>query len=153
MLFALLFIPIMSVSAIDKVSCGNVTHIPAKIPELVSFAITLVQIAVPVILVIMGSLDLFKGITANKEDEIKKGQQIFIKRLIVAALIFFVIAITKLLISVVDSSSSDNITECIDCFFNSKKCRYEESEKEKKTQQNEKIEEIQKTQQSEKIGR
>lgn len=100
-----------------KVSCGNITDIPKKIPELTSYAVTIVQIAIPVILVIMGSMDLFKGITAQKEDEIKKGQQIFVKRLIVAALIFFIVVVVKLLISVIDGSSNDNISDCIDCFI------------------------------------
>lgn len=101
-----------------KVNCGNVTGIPEKIPELTSFAIIFIQIAVPIVLIILGTLDLFKGITASKEDEIKKGQQIFIKRLISAAIIFFVIVVAKLFISVVaDSTTSNNIAECIDCFF------------------------------------
>ena len=117
-----LFIPIINVAASSKVSCGNVTDIPAKIPELTNFAITMIQIAVPVILVVMGSIDLFKGVTAQKEDEIKKGQQLFIKRLIVGALIFFVVVIAKLLISVVADTSSANIIECIDCFL-SNECK------------------------------
>ena len=104
--------------ATPKVSCGNITEIPEKIPEITSFIITMIQIAVPVVLVIMGTLDLFKGITAGKEDEIKKGQQLFIKRLIVAAIMFFVIVIVKFVISIVaDSTSSQNMTECIDCFL------------------------------------
>lgn len=113
----IMFMPMFNVIASPKVSCGNVTNIPAKIPELTSFAITMIQVAVPVILVIMGSIDLFKGITAQKEDEIKKGQQMFIKRLIVGALIFFVIVFAKLIISVIADSNSANIIECIDCFL------------------------------------
>ena len=114
-----LFIDREEYNVIDhrKVSCGNVTEIPKKIPELTSFAITMIQIAVPVILVIMGAMDLFKGITAQKEDEIKKGQQMFVKRLIVGALIFFVVVIAKLLISVVADASSDDIIDCVDCFL------------------------------------
>ena len=112
-----LFTPIISVlAATPKVSCGNVTDIPKKIPELTSMVITMIQIAVPVILVIMGSLDLFKGVTAGKEDEIKKGQQLFVKRLIVAGIIFFVVVIAKFVISIVADTSSANIIECIDCF-------------------------------------
>lgn len=119
-------IPFTNIYAIEmkRVSCGNVTGIPAKIPELVSFAITLIQIAVPVILVVMGSIDLFKGISAQKDDEIKKGQQMFIKRLLIAALIFFVIVIAKFLISIVADNSSTNIIDCVDCFM-SKDCKEE----------------------------
>jgi len=124
-LFAIMFLPVISVSAVTKVGCGNITGIPEKIPELTSFAITFIQIAVPIVLVIMGSLDLFKGVTAQKEDEMKKGQQMFVKRLIYAAIIFFVIVVAKLLISVVaDSTTSNNIAECIDCFLSgTENCR------------------------------
>ncbi len=127
-----LIIPILSVNAIEKVSCGNVTGIPSKIPELTNFAMTVIQILVPIILVIMGSVDLVKGISSQKEDEIKKGQQILIKRIIVAMMIFFVIVVVKFLVSIVASGKSvnnnpsdiDNIVNCIDCFLNGKdKCR------------------------------
>ena len=113
----LLIMPSVFAAGAPKVSCGNVTDIPKKIPELTSMAVTVIQIAVPVILVVMGSMDLFKGITAQKEDEIKKGQQMFVKRLVIGALIFFVVVIAKLLISVVADTSSVNIIECIDCFL------------------------------------
>ena len=122
MLLLVAFMPILDVSAVAKVSCGNITGIPKKIPELTSLAITIIQIAVPVILVVVGSLDLFKGVTAGKEDEIKKGQQTFIKRLVIGALIFFIIVIVKFLVSVVASGSDTNIIECIDCFL-SEKCK------------------------------
>ena len=100
-----------------KVSCGNITGIPKKIPELTNFFVIIVQVIVPVILVIMGSIDLIKGLTSQKEDEIKKGQQIFIKRLIIGGIIFFVIVIAKFLVSLIAEGSSNNIANCIDCFF------------------------------------
>ena len=116
MLFCIL-VPVLEVSAVTKVSCGNITGIAAKIPELTSFAMTMIQIAVPIILVIVGSLDFFKAITAQKEEEMKKGQQIFVKRLIIAGIIFFTIVIAKVVISVVADSSSANIIDCMDCFL------------------------------------
>ncbi len=104
------------------VYCGNIGKIPKKIPELTSWFITLIEIIVPVILVIMGTIDFVKAITSQKEDEIKKGQQTFIKRLIVAVIIFFVVAIVKLLVGLVSSgpSESKNIIDCIECFLNFK---------------------------------
>lgn len=101
------------------VSCGDglLTLIPNAIPKIVSIAYTIIQIAVPVILVVMGSLDLFKGITASKEDEMKKGQQLFIKRLISAALIFFVFVIVKVVVSAVADGDSVAILDCVECFI------------------------------------
>ena len=68
--------------------------------------IVIIKIAVPIILVILGMLDFAKGVTSGKEDEIKKGQGIFIKRLIAGACVFFVVTIVQLLMSFV--SSDDN---------------------------------------------
>lgn len=125
LLFAIIILPIIDVSAASKVTCGNITEIPKKIPELTSFAITVVQIAVPVILVVLGTLDLFKGVTAGKEDEMKKGQQMFIKRLILAAIIFFIVVIAKFLVSIIADTDKTTIIECIDCFIDSEKCKEE----------------------------
>ena len=115
--FIFAMMSINNVYAIEKVACGNVTGIPKKIPELTSFAITIVQIAVPVILVLIGSFDFFKAVTAQKEDEIKKAQSLFVKRLIIAGLIFFIVVIVKLIVSAVADASSANIINCIDCFI------------------------------------
>lgn len=124
MFLLLLFVPMLDIYAVTKVSCGGITNIPRKIPELTNTLIVIIQVAVPVVLVIIGSLDFLKGITAQKEDEIKKGQQLFIKRLILAVIIFFVIVITKFLVSIVADNSSQNIVDCIDCFLsNVKSCK------------------------------
>ena len=103
-------------------SCGNgkINNIPELAPKIISAAYTLIQIAIPIVLVIMGSLDLFKGITAQKEDEIKKGQQMLVKRLIYAGLVFFVFAIVKVVISLSAESSQSYILECAECFIKNK---------------------------------
>lgn len=117
-LLLLMLFPFFSVNAITKVSCGQVTGIPEKIPELTSMIIGIIQIGVPIILVLMGTLDLFKGISSQKDEDIKKGQKLFIKRLIVGALIFFIAVIVKFLTSIVADASSADAIECIDCFMN-----------------------------------
>lgn len=101
------------------VSCGNnlVTNIPSLIPKVISIIYTIIQVVVPVVLVIFGMLDLFKGITAGKEDDIKKGQQMFIKRIIAAAIVFFVFVFIKLLISFVAEGNGNEIMDCAECFI------------------------------------
>ena len=124
-LINLIFIDIVGAETYNNyspatVSCGDglLTSVPNVIPKVVSIAYTIIQIAVPVILVVMRTLDLFKGITAQKEDEMKKGQQMFVKRLIAAALIFFVFVIVKVIISFVAEGESVAIMECAECFIN-----------------------------------
>lgn len=88
-----------------------------SIQSIVSTIILAIQIAIPVLLIIFGMLDLGKAVVASKEDEIKKGQQLFIKRLISAALVFFVIFIVKVLINLVASESSNEIWDCANRFI------------------------------------
>lgn len=88
--------------------------------DLVNFihnVITLLKIFVPVVLVIFGMLDFVKGVMSSKEDEIKKGQQVFIKRLLAGFLVFFVVSIVQLVMSVV-SPDDDSIWTCADQILN-----------------------------------
>ena len=100
--------------------------IDEKIADTVHLLVLIIQIAVPILLIIFGSFDFVKAITGGKEDEIKKGQQVFIKRAIAAVIVFFVIAIVKFLVGfVIDKSESDNFLNCVDCFLDgsgSKNC-------------------------------
>ncbi len=105
-------------SDLDTFSCGNnyVQGIPARFIRITKFLYNFIQVLVPVVIVILGILDLVKSIAGQKEDEIKKGQQTFIKRLIGAVVVFFVFAIIKFLVSILSSNSTEVIS-CMDCFL------------------------------------
>lgn len=125
LLLCVMYVP--SVFAANIHSCSNSlgnVMIDEKIPNTVSTIITVIKIAVPVLLVIFGMLDLMKGITAQKDDEIKKGQQLFIKRLISGALVFFVFTIVQMIISFVANEDKTNMMTCVQCFINGE-CTYE----------------------------
>lgn len=92
--------------------------IDEQVPHIIKYVLLIIQILVPILLVIFGTIDLLKSIYAGKEDEIKKGQQIFIKRLISGVLVFFVIAIVKLFISVFGNSDNPGIMNCVNCVIN-----------------------------------
>ena len=98
-------------SALDGV------QIDEQVPHIIKYVLLIIQILVPVLLVIFGAVDLLKGVYAQKDDEIKKGQQVFIKRLISGVLVFFVIAIIKLFISVVGDSDKPGIMNCVNCLI------------------------------------
>lgn len=99
-------------------TCGSVgIEFGGMIPYIISSAITIIKVIVPVLLIIFGMIDLIKAVTAGKEDEIKKAQGTFIKRLIMGVLVFFVILIVQMLISFV-SNKDTNVSNCFDCFVN-----------------------------------
>lgn len=88
--------------------------------DLVTFIhniIVLLKIAVPIVLIVLGMIDFFKSVAAGKEDEIKKGQQVFIKRLISGALVFFVVTIVQLVMGIV-SKEDDSFWNCANQIMN-----------------------------------
>ena len=112
------FMFIFPVAAKTKyVDCGKIKHLPYKVIELSNTVISILQIAVPVILIIMGSVDFVKAISSQNEDDVKKAQGMFIKRLIMGALVFFIFVIVKLLISII-GGNTDGIWKCVECFVN-----------------------------------
>lgn len=105
----------------ESYSCGDgyLTDIPGSLLRVTGLLYTLFQVVIPVILVIICSIDLIKAMAGQKEDEIKKGQHLLIKRLIQAIIIFFVFAIVKFLVSVVSQNSS-SVIDCVNCFIDGK---------------------------------
>ncbi len=53
--------------------------------------INIIWIGIPIILIILGSIDLGKAVISSKEDEVKKAKKAFINRLIYAVLVFCVV--------------------------------------------------------------
>ena len=76
-------------------------------------------IAIPIILVVLGMLDLGKAVVSNDEKEIKSATKMLTKRAIFAVSIFFVIAIVQLVFSLFASSGNDDKVgdwkSCLDC--------------------------------------
>lgn len=71
--------------------------------------IPLIQIGIPIILIVLGMLDLGKAVMASKEDEIKSAQKMLIKRAIYAVAIFFVVLIVQLVFGLLASTGDKNI--------------------------------------------
>lgn len=106
-------------------SIGDGLDIDSKIGNAVHLIVLVIQIVIPVLLVIFGSIDFLKAVIAQKEDEIKKGQQTFMKRLIAGVIVFFVVSIVKLIVSFAAGDDEATILNCADCFLSgpeSEKC-------------------------------
>lgn len=100
-------------------NCGGINGMPAPAANLVSMVINTIKVLVPVILIVMGLVDFTKAITKQKEDEIKKAQSVFVKRLIAGVLTFFIVAIVQFAFSIIgDASGEDSYMECVSCFVN-----------------------------------
>ena len=107
------------VTLYQDIPCDGFT-VPGKLAYIIAMIVRLLKFGVPLLLIIFGMLDLGKAVIASKEDEIKKGQQMFIKRLIAAVIVFFVVAVVKLVVTLAsgdemkDQTGQNSIISCID---------------------------------------
>ena len=99
------------------VQCGNSGAIPNALPKLTRMLVLLVQILVPVVLIIYGMIDFTKAVMVSDSDFLDKAKKKFIRRLISAIFVFFVLSIVKF---VVGNLAADNgAMECASCFISS----------------------------------
>ena len=73
----------------------------------------IIQIAIPIILIVLGTIDLGKAVIASDDKKIQEAQKMLIKRAIYAVAIFFVATIVYVLMGVVaDYGGNDNWKAC-----------------------------------------
>ena len=99
-----------------KIDCGTLWPLISLIKNGI---IPLFQIGIPIILIVLGMLDLGKAVVASKEDEIKSAQKLLIKRCIYAIAIFFVVLIVTAVFGLVADNSAgaaDNATTWTQCW-------------------------------------
>lgn len=77
--------------------CSDTTM--ADVMALVQLVMKVICILVPIVMIVLGTFDLFKAVTAGKEEDIKKKQKALITRLIAGVLVFLVPTIVSLLTS------------------------------------------------------
>ena len=98
------------------VNCGTLWPLISLIKNGI---IPLIQIGIPIILIILGMLDLGKAVVASKEDEIKNAQKMLIKRCIYAVAVFFVVLIVTVVFGLVADNSAgeaDQATSWTSCW-------------------------------------
>ena len=93
--------------------------LPYQLCAIVSMIYTAIKIAVPLILVIVGMIDMAKAMTSKDEAEIKKAQNLLVRKAVTAALVFFIISLVALLFNVIsDDGESEDMWSCINAFLN-----------------------------------
>ena len=93
---------LFQIGAID--SCGGLLPIVRVIRKGV---FPLVQLFIPIVLIVLGTIDLGKAVIASDDKEVKAAQGRLIKRFIYAALIFFVTTLVSVLMDLVSKGGND----------------------------------------------
>lgn len=91
--------------------------------KVIEVLINIIMISIPIILIVLGTIDMFKAITANDEKQIKEARGSLIKRVIYAVLIFLVPFIVRLILQFTeemflngDNSGLENPTSWVSCW-------------------------------------
>lgn len=98
----------------EVVKCGK-AELPTPIPTIVRTIVNLIKIATPIILIVMGMIDMVRSVAASDEKKMAEAKGKFIKRLLAGAIVFFVVTILQFLIGIVASEDKDDLFNCIEC--------------------------------------
>lgn len=85
---------------------------PDSISYMVHEVLQYVRIIVPILIILLGTIDFAKAVIAGKEDNMKKAQNDFIKRVIIGVAIFFVPLLVDVLMKLADIVWEGNYTHC-----------------------------------------
>ena len=99
----------------------------ANIWHLVGLVVYILKIVIPLILIVLGMVDLGKAVVSSDEKAINKAVGSLIKRFIAAVVVFFVPTIVNAIFGVVgvmSKSEHDDYQTCVNCITGGE-CDYE----------------------------
>lgn len=70
----------------------------------------IIQIGIPIILIVMGTIDLGKAVISSDEKEVKAAQGRLVKRCIYAIAIFFMVTLVTILMGLLSNAEDSNVT-------------------------------------------
>ena len=73
----------------------------------------IIKILIPIIIIIMGSIAFIKAILSGNDEEMKKSEKNFFKKLIIGCAVFFIFPLVSFLMVLVNNSLNNL---CITCF-------------------------------------
>ena len=83
---------------------------------LVGWVVLVIKIAVPILLIVLGMIDMTKAVMSKEEKEIKAAQSALIKKVIAAIIVFLVVTIVTLIFSTIMKQT--DWQQCAKCINN-----------------------------------
>ena len=93
-----------------------------KIWKFIGNIVNILQIAIPVIIILLGTIDLGKAVMAGDDKKIKEAQKMLLMRLIYGVAIFFVVIIVKVVFGLVADSGAQTTGKCFECVSKPSSC-------------------------------
>lgn len=92
--------------------------------RLVGIFINIIKILVPIILIVLGSIDMAKAVISKEQDAIQKQLFVLIRRIIIGSLVFFAPTIINSAFHMIDGMDNyeSAFSTCMDCILGSDSC-------------------------------
>lgn len=102
----------------EYIECGN-TSFPAPIASITRTVVLLLQIIVPIVIIVVGSLDFLKAVIASDAEAIKKNQKKFLTRIAAGVFTLFIFIVIKAVVSFTADSTNGNTdyASCLSCLI------------------------------------
>lgn len=96
---------------------------PLKIFKIVGIALNIIKICVPLLIIIMGSIDLAKAVVSGDDKDVKESTTKLVKRFVAGIIVFFIPTIIFYVLGLVNNSSSSSaFNNCNTCVFKVSGC-------------------------------
>lgn len=89
--------------------------------KLVSYSILIVRTIVPLLIIAMGTFDLYKAVTSGKDDDLKNQIITLGKRIVIGFAVFFLPTFVNLVVDAFNKQPADYKT-CLACISNPSNC-------------------------------
>lgn len=88
---------------------------------IIGWVLLIIKIAVPIILIVMGMIDMTKAIMSKKDDEIKTAQTTLIKKAIAAVTVFLIVTLVTLIFTTIMKQT--DYKACKNCINHPTSCK------------------------------
>lgn len=92
-------------------------HSTANIWQFVGYFIFWFKIIIPLLIIILGVIDLGKAVVSSDDKEVKKAAGTLGKRVVIGVVIFFLPTIVYMLFGLVNIGHDKGAKECYECLF------------------------------------
>ena len=104
---------------------GTFCRETANLWQILGYVVMILKIAIPLILIVMGMIDLGKAVVSSDEKAINKSVGSLVKRFVAAVVVFFIPTIVSAIFNIlglVNTSKGSDYNVCVQCVTNVGSC-------------------------------
>lgn len=113
---ATIFLTFAKMNGVFAAYCNGIFGDPSddgSLAYMINTGLGWIRIIAPILVIVFGSIDMFKAVIASNPDQMKKAQNTLVKRILIAIGLFFVPTVVNLILDLASASMGLDM-----CHFN-----------------------------------